>query len=193
MRVCIWLVHAWTTFRFGRGGKYKRTKDSLATYIYIFDLIRKMWKKRFVWWSTILCSVSVNFFVFFFSWTVPHGEQSLVLVLYAARVHSNIYNIHNIHCMQSAVCLALISSCTRTPVPSTWSVLAGTASLLHVACATTHEMYICLYVCIVWHYKNVVVSLVHSTYTVACICVNTCTYGVHEGCICVHVPCHLFI
>ena len=98
-----------------------------------------------------------------------------------------------IHCMQSAVCLALISSRTRTPVPSTWSVLAGTASLLHVACATTHEMYICLYVCIVWHYKNVVVSLVYGTYAVACICVNTCTYGVREGCICVNVPCHLFI
>ena len=67
-----WSTHA--TLRFGRGGKYKRTKDSIATYI---------------------------------------------------------------HCMQSAVCLALISSRTRTPVGSIWSVLAGTAWLLvppHMKC-----------------------------------------------------------
>ena len=53
-------------------------------------VIRKMWKKRFVWRSTIL-----NFFCVCFSWTVPHGEQSLVLVLYIARLHSNMYNNHN--------------------------------------------------------------------------------------------------
>ena len=41
--------------------------------------------------NNFFCSVSVNFFVCVsFSWTVPHGEQSLVRVLYDARAHSNI-------------------------------------------------------------------------------------------------------